>query len=36
MIWEDIKQINYPEAQTVEVSFQDPTVESGVWYKYRV
>jgi hypothetical protein len=35
MIWEYIKQINY-QAKTVEVAFQDPTVESGVWYKYRV
>ena len=33
-IWEDLKTYKYKEATAIKETFNDMTIESGVWYKY--
>lgn len=33
-IWEDLKTYKYKGATTIKETFNDMTIESGVWYKY--
>ena len=33
-IWEDIKTVTYSEGARLDYTWQDKTVESGIWYKY--
>lgn len=33
-IWEDLKTYKYTEATAIKETFNDMTIESGVWYKY--